>query len=254
MERVKLNETKIEDLSTFNWVEYFKYNNEHLLKLDYNIDKELSDEEKKLIAPSIKAFQIGEGSEGKHLSKVVKKFATNNDYEEYVEIMKWFILEENRHSKTLKKYMEIYDITPVSKMWLDNVFRILRKIMGLECEVIVLVTAEMIALSYYTALGNATNSKLLKTICNQMLNDELKHVVLQSSTLHRISNKRNKVTNSCIRGVRKLIMKATVFVVWHKYKELFIKGAYSHKKFKNDCMEYLNESIYIEKTGKINII
>lgn len=251
MERAKLNEAGIEDLSTFNWTKYFEYNNSHLLKLDFKNNTELTQEEKMLITPSIKAFQIGEGSEGAHLSKVVKKFALKNNYEEYIQIMKWFILEENRHSQTLKKYMEIYDIKPVSKLWIDNIFRLLRKIMGLECEVIILVTAEMIALSYYTALSNATNSKLLKTICKQMLNDELKHVVLQSSTLHRISKNRNKILSKAVRNIRKLVMMITVFVVWNKYKQLFIKGNYTYKVFKTYCMEYLNESISIEESGKV---
>ena len=251
MKRVELKETKIDNLKEFNWIEYFKYNNEHLLKLDYEIKSELSEKDIELITPSIKAFQIGEGSEGKHLSKVVEKYAIKNNYKEYIEIMRWFVLEENRHSQTLKKYMEIYNITPVSKIWLDNVFRILRKIMGLECEVIVLVTAEMIALSYYTALGNATNSKLLKTICKQMLNDELKHVVLQSDTLHRISQKRYKLINVIVRQIRKILMKVTLFIVWNKYKNLFIRGEYQYKRFKKHCMEYLEESIYIEKNGEI---
>ena len=251
MERVKLNESKISNLKEFNWIEYFKYNNSHLLKLDFNNNTELSNEEKTLITPSIKAFQIGEGSEGKHLMKVVEKFALKNNYKDYIEIMKWFIAEENRHSQTLKKYMEIYNIKPVDKLWIDNVFRMLRKIMGLECEIIILVTAEMIALSYYTALSNVTNSKLLKTICSQMLNDELKHVVLQSDTLHRISKNRNKFLNKLVRNLRKIIMRITSFVVWHKYKNIFIKGDYTYKKFKLYSMEYLNESINIEISGNI---
>ena len=251
MGRTKLNDTNIEKVRDFKWIEYFKYNNLHLLKLDFSNNTELSSEEKELITPSIKAFQIGEGSEGKHLIKVVEKFALKTDYKEYIDIMKWFIIEENRHSQTLKKYMEIYDIEPVGSLWIDNIFRILRKIMGLECEVIILVTAEMIALSYYEALSNATNSKLLKTICSQMLNDELKHVVLQSETLYRISKNRNKIINELIIKIRKLVMKITVFVVWNKYKKLFIKGSFSYKKFKQYSMEYLKESISIEKTGEI---
>lgn len=251
MERVELKETKIEDLKNFKWIEYFKYNNSHLLKLDFSSNAELSNEEINLITPSIKAFQIGEGSNGKHLSKVVEKFAIKSGYKDYVEIMKWFIAEENRHSQTLKSYMDIYKIKAFNKTWIDNVFRFLRKMMGLECEIIVLVTAEMIALSYYTALSNATNSKLLKTICMQMLNDELKHIVLQSYTLYRISKNRSKFINSFVRKLRKFTMKITAFVVWHKYKKLFMKGSYEYKTFKNYCMEYLNESITIEKTGRI---
>lgn len=251
MERVKLIETKIENLRKFYWVDYFKFNNENLFKLDFSNNTELSDEEIRLITPSIRAFQIGEGSEGKHLLKRVEKFASKTDYKEYKEIMKWFVMEENRHSQTLKKYMEIYEIKPVNKLWIDKIFRILRKTMGLECEVIVLVTAEMIALSYYTALSNATNSNLLKTICSQMLNDELRHIVLQSDTLYRISKNRNKIINQLIRNIRKILMNGTVFVVWHKYKDLFIKGDFEYKKFKKYSLEYLSESINIEKTGEI---
>ena len=137
--------------------------------------------------------------------------------------MKWFIMEENRHSQTLKKYMEIYNIKPLEKIWIDSVFR-----------------------------SNATNSTLLKTICTQMLNDELKHVVLQSNTLHKISKNRNTIINSIIRTARKVLMGLTTFVVWHKYKKLFLKGNYSYRKFKKHNFEYLKESVYIEKNGAIN--
>lgn len=251
MSAIQLNETNIKNLEQFNWIEYFKYNNAHLLFLDFSNNTELTNEEKEIITPSIRAFQIGEGSEGKHLIKTVEKFASKTHYAEYPEIMQWFIKEENRHSQTLKKFMEIYKIEAANNMAIDNIFRVLRKMFGLECEIIVLVTAEMIALSYYTALSNATNSKLLKTICKQMLNDELKHVVLQSTTLHRISEKRNKVSNAIIRLIRKILMRATLFVVWHKYKNVFLKGEYPYIKFKTDCLDYLKQSIEIEKTGQM---
>ena len=251
MKRTKLRETRIKDLETFQWVKYFKFNNAHLFKLDFNNDHELSGREKRLIAPSIRAFQIGEGSEGEHLKKAVRKFAKKTGYQEYPEIMKWFIMEENRHSITLKKYMEIYQIETIGSLWIDHIFRLLRKMMGIECEVIILVTAEMIALSYYTALANATNSALLKTICRQMLNDELKHVVLQSDTLFRISKNRNEAVNVLVRCIRKEIMRMTSLTVWLMYRDLFKKGHYTYEMFTRHCMEYLEESIYIEKYGKI---
>lgn len=147
--------------------------------------------------------------------------------------------------------MEVYHIRTVSRLWIDDIFRLLRKLMGLECEVIILVTAEMIALSYYTALSNATNSALLKTICRQMLNDELKHVILQSDTLFRISGNRSEMLNIFVRIIRKFIMSITAIVVWSKYKDLFLKGNYTRKIFYRHCMEYLKESIAIEKTGRI---
>lgn len=246
-----LKQSGIEKISEFNWIEYFKYNNSHLLKLDFSIDNELSDYEKQFISPSIKAFQLGEGSKGVHLMKCVKNYTEKTGYYEYTEIMKWFVTEENRHSQTLKKYMQIYDIAPDKRNLLDNIFRLLRKLTGLECEIIVLVTAEMIALPYYTALSDSTNSTLLKTICAQMLNDELKHIVLQSDTLHRISLNRNELINNSVRVIRKILMSITSFVVYHKFSKLFTNGNYSYKKFKYECKKYLSDSICIEKTGAL---
>ncbi|GFI62229.1 hypothetical protein IMSAG049_01405 [Clostridiales bacterium] len=250
MERIKLSKTGIKDLQNFNWTDYFKYNNSHLIKLDFSNDC-LSKSECKLIAPSIRAFQIGEGSDGAHLLKCAKKFAEKNNYSVYPEIMKWFVLEENRHSKTLKKYMSINHIKPCSGLWLDNIFRAMRKLSSLECEIIVLVTAEIIALSYYSALSTATSSRLLKTICAQMLHDELSHVVLQSDTLYKISRTRCCKINSLQRLIRRLIMSATAYVVWVEYRNLFVKGNFTYKKFKKHCNEYLKESICIEKTGEL---
>lgn len=249
MKRIRLSETGIHNIKNFDWIGYFKYNNSHLIKLDYSLNDELTEEEKKLVFPSIKAFQIGEGSDGKHLSKTVKDFAERTNYHSFPEIMKWFIFEENRHSQTLKKYLDVYGTEVEQKLWIDNIFRFLRKLIGIECKVIVLVTAEMIALSYYDALSDSTNSKLLKNICEQMLNDELKHVVLQSDTLNRISLDRSKLVNNISRTIRKAMMSITSFIVWRKYKKVFEKGGYTKKLFKENCKFYLYESIAIEKTG-----
>ena len=247
MKRVNLKETGIEDIKSFDWVEYFKYNNAHLIPLDYSLNNELNRGQKRLIFPSIKAFQIGEGSDGAHLTSVVKAFAEKTEYPEFPEIMKWFIVEENRHSKMLKAYLEAYGEECVNSLWIDNIFRGLRRLMGIECEVIVLVTAEMIALSYYDALADATDSVLLKDICTQMLHDELMHIVLQSDTLNRISSGRAKFFNTISRTIRKILMSVTSSVVWKKYKDVFIKAGYTKKDFKENCKFYLNQSISIEK-------
>lgn len=253
MKRISLADTGIENIKSFDWVEYFKYNNAHLTPLDYSLNNELNRGQKKLIFPSIKAFQIGEGSDGTHLSSVVKAFAKKSNYTAFPEIMRWFIIEENRHSQTLKTFLDAYGEECVEKLWIDNIFRGLRKLMGIECEVIVLVTAEMIALSYYDALADATESLLLKDICAQMLNDEIMHVVLQSDTLGRISSDRAEIINKLSRLVRKILMNATSSVVWKKYKDVFIKAGYTKKDFKENCRFYLNQSILIEKTGKLKI-
>lgn len=50
------------------------------------------------------------------------------------------------------------------KNQLDRIFRKIRQCSGIESEIITLVTAEIIALTYYSVIGDATDSKELKKI------------------------------------------------------------------------------------------
>ena len=102
--------------------------------------------------------------------------------------MRYFIKEENTHSAYLAQYMKWHRVPERKRSVLDSIFRRLRQVNGIRSEVTVLVTAEIIALSYYTALKNATKSSALKSICSQMLHDELPHVVFQSYTLAHFHN------------------------------------------------------------------
>lgn len=251
MERLTLKNARQELVVDHDWTAYFHFNNQHLLFLDYSEKGGLSSEERKLITPSIQAFQLGEGSEGRHLKRAAKRFAERSGYQRYPEMMDCFIGEENRHSQILKKYMEIYGIPCVSHHALDTIFRFLRKGMGIEGEIMVLVTAEMIALSYYSALSAATHSKLLKTICSQMLQDEYMHVIFQSETLHRIYSHRNPRANKCMAVFRWGFMNTVLSLVWMKYRELFRRGGYSYVRFSRDCNSCLMESMRIARFGGI---
>lgn len=254
---ISLKNANIKLLHNNDWLAYFRYNNQHLLKLDFSKNNELNKKEIELISPSIKAFQIGEGSKGIHLRKAVFDFSNKTNDLVYPEIMELFIKEETRHSQTLKKFMDIYQIPTNTYHVLDYIFCCLRKIFRLQGKIVVLVTAEIIALSYYSALSNATHSKLLKKICKQMLNDELMHVIFQSYTLFRISKTQKELQNKTIIFFRKILMDITLTIVWANYKKLFLKGNYPYNKFRKACFIYLQESIQIQKTGdflnKVNL-
>ena len=45
--------------------------------------------------------------------------------------------------------------------------------------------------------------------------------------------------------------KRNIWLIKKKQKDLFIKGEYSKKQFKADCLSYLSQSIQIEKNGKL---
>jgi hypothetical protein len=74
----------------------------------------------------------------------------------------------------------------------ERIFRRLRNLVGsLEISISVLVTAEIVAKVYYPALYAATNSAVLRAICQQLYRDEAVHVVFQTEQLAKIRASRS---------------------------------------------------------------
>ncbi len=188
MNMVNITHSKMNRFNYKAWKKYFIANDRKRLQIDFSREKDLTEVEKKLIFPSIQAFQKGEASNGNFLMRVVEDFAYKNHEEDYIEAMRQFVKEENWHSAYLKKYMDYHDVQSKDSTFLDRCFRRLRQLGGIKCEITVLVTAEIIALTYYDALSRCTASPALKEICAQMLNDELPHIMFQSYTLSHIEN------------------------------------------------------------------
>ncbi|MGI6007909.1 MAG: hypothetical protein ACOX8E_10525 [Ruminococcus sp.] len=219
------------------WVHYFKRNAKRRLTVCFARETRLDDSYKKLIFPSITAFERGENSNGAFLKAAAAKFSDRIKDPSYAKAIEWFIREENIHSYYLAEYMGWHGIPRRTKVPLNRIFRMLRRTMGIRSEVTVLVTAEIIALSYYSALGNATESEALKSICRQMLHDELPHVIFQSYTLNHFKN--TFLTD----GVRVLLMEASCLAVWIAYGNVFRAGGYGFSKFLSESLGYLRQSM-----------
>src|SRR5436190_1415789 len=137
---------------------------------------ELTSDERDAITNSVQIFQLGESSEGRHLFRRSKEWAQCNADPAYVEAMMLFIKEEQRHAAELGRFLRMHDIPLLQKTFTDTVFRRLRRPVGLEGSICILVTAEIIAKVYYAALREATGSRVLRRLCDQILRDEVEHV------------------------------------------------------------------------------
>ncbi|MDE6915107.1 MAG: hypothetical protein K2P35_15640 [Lachnospiraceae bacterium] len=233
---INFTKSKLNRFSYAGWKRYFAQNDAHRLVISFQ-NYTLTEKEKKLIFPSICQFQQGERSDGKHLKKAADIFAEKIHNEDYKHCIRLFIKEENVHSGYLKSYMDHYHVDVKKNVLLDMIFRQLRKLAGIRCEVIVLVTAEIIALSYYDALMNATNDQTLKSICRQMLCDEIPHVMFQSYTLSHFKNR------FYIKLIRILLMEITSAVTWVSCRKMFVSAGWTFKKFMHNNLNYLDQSL-----------
>jgi hypothetical protein len=106
----------------------------------------LSDEERQCIQDSIAAFQLGEYSEGHNLLRFARAYAQRCGDDTLVQITRDFIKEEQRHALLLKRFMVAQSLEVIQRNWTDTMFRRLRRYVGYELPITVLIIAEIIAL------------------------------------------------------------------------------------------------------------
>src|SRR5258706_9061758 len=234
--------------TSLEWRIYYEENASLLLEIPWQIGREVTDEERKAITTSVQDFQAGESSEGRHLFQYSKAYAEQTGDYEYIEAIRLFIAEEQRHARDLTHFLQINEIPLVKTTFTDGVFRRLRQILGnLEISIAVLVTAEIIAIVYYTALRDATNSQVLQTLCKQILQDEVRHVEFQAEQLGKLRAKRHWLLLAATNGLQRFLFWGTGFVVWLFHGRVFRKSGYSFTRFWKYCWGEFNKAFQISR-------
>ncbi len=174
--------------------------------------------------------------------KFAKEFALEKKSDRLIEITRLFVKEEQRHSLMLRRFMEKHDIDLTRKSWTDSVFRRLRKDMKYEVSITVLITAEIIALSYYKCLAKCTNSLVLKQICSKIDREEKKHVEYESQILRHIRQNKNWVTRKATYFLHAFLFSGTVLVVYFDHRKVVSRGEMGLKEFWNSCwLDYFRD-------------
>ncbi len=217
------------------WHDYFVANSLKGDEVPSTEQAQLTDQEKHRIEKSIAAFQLGEYSEGKGLLRSARLFAEGIGSEYLVRITKLFIAEEQAHAMLLARFMTINNIELIRRHWADIVFRRMRKSVGFELSITVLITAEIIALVYYKALRANTNSDHLQRICNKILADEVNHVRYESELINRIRDGRSRPYKSTIKVLHKWLFVGTTIVVYSSHRAVLNSGGYGLIGFWEAC-------------------
>src|SRR5262245_49859980 len=158
------------------WGGHFRRNAVEQRDIPWHEATRLSDDQRRILIPSLQDFQLGESSDGRQGLARAAAYGQRIGDPHYAETMRLFFAEENRHAAYLARYLQIQDEPLIARSWTDFVFRRVRRLMGLETLLTVLLTVELIAEVYYRAIRNATRCPALRAICDQILRDEKNHV------------------------------------------------------------------------------
>lgn len=210
--------------SSLYWIDYF---NKNLKKerIDWSITPSLSHTEKDNILASLQAWQLGETSEGTNLICAALKHAKQLDDPHYTDAIRLFIKEEQKHGNNLGRYIDLIAEQRIKKDWGDSLFR---KVRGLNTHMefwtIAVITVESTAQIFYQCLKDATECKLLKQICTDILIDEAAHITFQIERLSLLYCHKNPLMRFISYYFYSIFYFSTTLVVWLAHKRLFRAG------------------------------
>ncbi|MGG9961567.1 ferritin-like domain-containing protein [Ferruginibacter sp. SUN106] len=224
------------------WITYFNTNLQEK-RIDWSQAPAITKEELKAVLKSLQAWQLGETSEGKNLIKASEKYAAKHGDVLYVDAIKLFIKEEQKHGNNLGRYLDAIGQARIKKNWGDTLFRKIRYLnASMEMWTIAVITVESAAQIFYQALKDATQCSLLKEICTDILIDEAPHIKFQQERLARIFNAKTMAGMAISYYGYKFFYKVTSLVVWLAHKKLFKAGGIDFKKY------YKKMNMKLEKT------
>jgi len=206
------------------WINHFKANALEL-RVNWQIKPALTTTEIDTITSSLQAWQLGETSEGKHLIAAATRYAHKIGDLAYIDAVKLFIKEEQKHGNNLGLYLDAINVPRIKRDWGDSLFRKVRYYnTSMELWTLAVIVVESTAQIFYQALKDATECKLLKQICTDILIDEAYHITFQTERLAIIFNNKREFSRWWRVAAYKYFFIATSSLVWFAHRRLFKAG------------------------------
>ena len=198
------------------WCEHFRANEDRQRMIPWDDACPLGEAERRILLPSLQDFQLGESSEGRHGRARAAAYGDRVGDEHYAEAIRLFFAEENRHAAYLARYLRLHGVEPIGRSWTDFVFRRVRRLMGLELLLVVLLTAELIGEVYYRAIRPRPRA-LPSRDCAQLLRDERMHVRFHVERFRFLRGGDRGRGRRCKTARGRCFFAATCLAVWWKH-------------------------------------
>lgn len=212
-----------------NWLEYFEGRHGHELAAPL-AERFVERPGREAIARSVARFELGESGDGER----IRRLAAETGDPQYARAIQLFVEEEKQHARWLGILRERFGGARLRSHWSDSAFVVLRHAGGLRREICVLLTAEVIALSYYRVLALAYDDPILGATCERILRDERGHVAFHRATLGReFARMPAPARTTAVLAWRAFVAATTAVVAWDHRDVLALAGV-SRSEFERE--------------------
>lgn len=214
------------------WVAYFQENAANLRTIPWDRGAEATPEELAAIVPSLRAWQLGETSDGAHLISLAERYAAAQADPDFVAAIRLFIAEEQRHGETLGLFLDLAGVERAKADFGDSLFRVARAMLSrMEVWATVVVMVETHAMLYYNAIRRATGSTVLRTICEQILADEVPHLRFQCERLAILHRRRSAWRRAVTMMGHRVLFLTMTLAIWLGHRHALRAGGYGFGRF-----------------------
>jgi hypothetical protein len=162
-------------MDSARWLRHFETNRLNRPEPDWHLPSTEDPRTAAKLARSLSHFQLGESGEGTFL--LAEACRAYPDDPQYVEALQLFIREEQEHARLLGHLVARFKGEPTSRHWTHGCFSLLRRALGMQFELQILLIAEVIGTAYYRLLRAGARDPVLRQVCDLMLRDEAPHLV-----------------------------------------------------------------------------
>jgi hypothetical protein len=217
--------------SSQHWQHHFQKNLQ-IERVDWSLAPAISQQQKSSLLKSIQAWQLGETSNGQHLIAASAKYAAQTNDPAFLEAIKLFIKEEQKHGENLGKYLDKLQKPRIQSNWGDTLFRRVRNYhLNMELWTLAVITIENITQVFYQSLKNATGCPLLKQICTDILMDEAFHINFQFERLAIITRNKKPFSKLCRYYLYALFYFSTITLVYVAHRKVFRAGGNNYNRY-----------------------
>ncbi len=173
-------------LTSREWIAYFRKNALSVTSEDFKppAEKTMPTTVRRALAGSLPAWQLGETSDGRHLRAAARQYASAHEDPEFLEAVNLFIREEQRHGAALGEWLDRVGILRKSRDLGDGLFRGCRyAIPNYAVWASVVVMVESMAEIYYASVRRITTCPRLRSDCERILREEVRHIQFQCEHL-----------------------------------------------------------------------
>ncbi len=223
---------KLQMNTSAEWVEHFLVSERTERRFAWEKGAQVTPEEVAEIRDSLRAWQLGETSDGAHLMAAARLYAARVRDPRFIEAVRLFIREEQRHGENLGRFLDLAGVPRAKKDWGDSLFRAARyALRSMEAWVTPVVMVETHALIYYNAIRQATKSPLLRDICAQILIDEVPHIRFQCQRIAILHRHRASWLRRLTLALHRPAFAAMTMTIWLAHRRALRAGGYPFPKF-----------------------